>query len=388
MVTADPTGLAPGLYTDTVRFVLPRANGAATALKASGSANDSSRTDAAEIDTKVDTEERRRAGEDQAAENAAETRLETSALPAIPPAGSLPIQLEVAQPGTQSVVGTDLPWGWGLAVESGHLFQASFGRDALSLQPRPRLLRLPGPGHAPETLARLQAQAIYAPVAGLHGTVYLLGQGTDQNQLFRVDDDGSTHVVASLPGATPAYGAAGLPDGRLLVADWNGRIRQVTPDGRVLPWIELGRNIYQIAVDSAGALYAAAHSGNLLRLDQNGKLTTIPTGFGTGRLVTVAVAPDGSVFVAERGGSGRILRITPDGGSSEVARIAGAEFYGLAADHHFLYALDLNHRQITRFPLATLPLPAPAATEASGGTATYSANASTTPHASSGTINS
>jgi M6 family metalloprotease-like protein len=363
IVTADPTGLAPGVYTDTVRFVLPRVDdGSGTALKSAGDAGDDTggdtRRDYRADPAATTADVRQRTSEELAAEAAAGAELEASELPAISPAGAVPIQLEVADPGARSVIGTELPWGWGLAVESGRLYQASFGRDALSLRPRPRLLRLASQSNTPETLAQIQAEAVFAPVAGPHGSVYLLGRTADQNQIFRIDDDGSADLVASIPGAAPAYGAARLPDGRLLVADWSGRVSQVTPDGRVLPWIELGRNVYQITVGGEGAVYAAAHSGNLLRLDLTGRLTTISTGFGTGKLVTVTTAPDGAVFAAERGGLGRILRITPDGGSSEVARIAGAEFYGLAADHRFLYALDLNHRQLLRFPLATLGMPA------------------------------
>jgi streptogramin lyase len=273
-------------------------------------------------------------------------------------AGSVVIQLEVADPSAPTVIGADLPWGWGLAVDRGQLYQPSYRLDPLSLRPRPLLLRIPGRDHAAETFARLPAEAIYAPVMGPHGTVYLLGQVDGESQIFQVDDAGRVTSLASLPGSIPAYGAAGLADGRILVADWDGRIRQVTPDGRVAPWIELGAKIYQITVDDDGVLYAAAHSGNLLRLDPDGRLTTIRTDFGTGRLVTVAAAPNGAIFAAERGGAGRILMLTPDGASAEVARVNGAEFYGLAADDHFLYALDLNHRELLRFPLANLGMPA------------------------------
>lgn len=311
LVTADPTGLQQGIYTDTVHFEIP-----------------ASHTDAP-----------------QGTEPGPDATFE--------------IHLEVADPDSSAVVGEDLPWGWGLAVDRGRIFQASFGRDALSLRPRPRLLRLPGREHGVETLTRIQeTEAVYAPVVGPHGSVYLIGQGDGRNHIFNVDDAGRTRLIASLPGTAPAYGAAGLEDGRLLVADWTGKIVQVTSDGRVAPWIELGRNVYQITVAADGALYAAAHNGNLLRFDPGtGKLTTIPTGFGTSRLVALTAAPDGSVFAGERGGAGRILRVTPDGARTEVARIGGAEFYGLATDTRFLYALDLGHRQILRFPLEALGQP-------------------------------
>jgi M6 family metalloprotease-like protein len=353
-LTADPTGLAPGIYTDTIHFVLPGVAGvagaAAPALKAAGHVA-AEHVPAGPVAGGTPASP---APNGPRAITPGDTTLAPAGTGTVP-AGTLLVQLEVADPTAPAIFAADLPWGWGLAVRQGELFQASFGRDALSLRPRPRLLRLRGRDQATETLSRLQADAVYAPVAGPHGSIYLLGQANGQNQLFRVQDDGATSILTALPGSAPIYGAAHLADGRLLVADWNGKVSQVTPDGRVAPWIELDRNIYQIAVDDTGALYAAAANGNLLRLDPaSGRLATIPTGFGNGRLVTVTATPDGTIFAAERGGQGRILRVTPAGNTTEVARIDGAEFYGLAADHRFLYALDLANRQVLRFTLGAL----------------------------------
>ena len=91
--------------------------------------------------------------------------------------------------------------------------------------------------------------------------------------------------------------------------------------------------------------------GDILRIDTEGRRVTIPVGYGTGRLVAVAAAPDGAVFAAERGGQGRIERIDAAGRRQVVFQRDGAQFYGVAVDGVFLYALDLAERQLLRIPL-------------------------------------
>src|SRR5690606_26834601 len=164
---------------------------------------------------------------------------------------------------------------------------------------------------------------------------------------------GDAELVVEDVGGDPAYGLTELPDGDLLVAEWSGRILRVNLDTReVSTYTELPARIYQIASDGTGVVYAASYDGNLLRIEPNGVYAVIPTGFGVGRFVALAVTPDGTVFVAERGGSGRILRIDQRGQHHLVFRRPGAEFYGLAlARDHFVYALDLASRELLRFPL-------------------------------------
>jgi len=293
VVRADPSGLAPGTYTDTVSLALDGADS---------------------------------------------------------PVGRVEVELEVVAADAPEVIARDLPWGWGLAVRSGRIFQASYGWDPLALRPRPRLLRLPdGETHA-ETLVRLPAEAVYAPVVGTRD-IFVLAQAQDDNLLYRVRPDGGAQVVASGLGPAPAYGAAPLRDGSILVADWTGRVQRIAPDGSVHPWTQFGANLYQIATDSLGNLFAAAYDGHVLRLGVDGAFTRIPTGFAPGRLVAIAATPAGEVFAAERGGEGRIVRITAAGDIVDVGRVAGAEFYGLAVDERFLYALDLHNRQLLRFAL-------------------------------------
>jgi len=325
LVTADPAGLEAGFYTDTV-YLYPEPLPVPPDLDANG--------------TTAEPEEN---GDDDFDE--------------IEPLGSVAIHLEIADPKTERVLGTDLPWGWGLAVHDGRVLHASFGRDALSLRPRPRLLRLPGRTRKVETLAKIgETEALYAPLTGPYGETYLIGATNGANRIYQIDPTGRIRVLAELPGTEPAYGLTRLEDGRLLVADWIGKIYQVTPDGQVAPWVDLGRRVYQITI-AGTTLYAADASGDLIAYDtESGELELIPTGFGRGRLVALTSTSAGEILIAERGGRGRILLIKRDRDLTEVARIRGGEFYGLTADDDFLYTLDLGHRQILRMPLEGLTM--------------------------------
>jgi hypothetical protein len=152
-------------------------------------------------------------------------------------------------------------------------------------------------------------------------------------------------------GTSPAYGAAILPDGKLLVSEWNGTIWQVDAEGQQTPYVKLPANVYQIATDTMGTVYAATWDGNVLRWRPNSKMSTLLTGFEKGRLVSVAASPDGVVYAAERGVAGRILRFGQDGSRRVVFQAADAAFYGLSVDQEFLYALDLHDARLLRLPL-------------------------------------
>ncbi|HEY8483381.1 MAG TPA: M6 family metalloprotease domain-containing protein [Longimicrobiales bacterium] len=265
--------------------------------------------------------------------------------------GRVAVKLNVAAPGVPAVIARDVPWSWGLAARSGRIFQASYSWDPLGLRPRPQLLQLWDGERYPTVLVRLPADALFAPVTVARGDTYVLARARDENYLYRVTADGRARVVASRLGAAPAYGAAALPDGTVLVADWTGRIQRVTPQGAVQPWAELGAHLYQIAADSAGTVYAASYTGEVIRIRPNGERTFLSTGFKAGQLVALAATPGGDVFAGEKGGEGRIIRISADGRRSVVTRIPGAQFYGLAVDGRFLYALDLGQRQLLRIPI-------------------------------------
>jgi hypothetical protein len=262
------------------------------------------------------------------------------------------VSFHVGTAGVGQVVATELPWSWGVAVNGGRILQASYGWDMLGLRPRPRLLQLWEGSSHPQTLARLPADALYAPIVDANdGATFVLARATDGNFLYQIDGDGDARLIASRIGTEPAYGAAVMPDGSIAVAEWNGDISRVQRDGRVSPWMKLGTNVYQIASDAAGNLYAATYDGLVVRVNARGDRRTITTGFGEGRLVAITTTPEGDVIAAERGGQGRIVRIRSNGTRDLVYRSQGARFYGLALDAGFLYALDLKKRELLRIPL-------------------------------------
>ncbi|HUG39832.1 MAG TPA: M6 family metalloprotease domain-containing protein [Longimicrobiales bacterium] len=263
----------------------------------------------------------------------------------------LPVVLDVAGPGAPAVVATELPWSWGMAVVGSDLVQASYGWDMLGVRPRPRLLRLRSGDPFPTTLSRLPVEALYAPVAGPDGSTYVLGHARGRNLIYRVGPEGGADLVAADVGTQPAYGLARLPDGSLLVAGFSGRILRVLPDGTMARWAELGRAVYQIAADGRGVAYAALLGGQVARMEPGVGVVLLETGFERGDLVAVTVTPGGRVFAAERGARGRIVELGPRG-PRLVTRAPGASFFGLAADDAFLYALDLNRRELLRVPIA------------------------------------
>src|SRR5690606_34638434 len=188
------------------------------------------------------------------------------------------VSFYVAAPGVGQIIATELPWSWGVAVRDGRILQASYGWDQLGLRPRPRVLSLWEGSSHPETLARLAADALYSPIVDPRdGSMFVLAHARDGNYLYRIDGSGNARIVASRIGEEPAYGAAILPDGTIAVADWGGTIHRVTREGLVYEWMNVGYNIYQIASDAQGNLYAAAYTGDVLRVAPDGSRTTIPT---------------------------------------------------------------------------------------------------------------
>jgi hypothetical protein len=265
-------------------------------------------------------------------------------------AARIVVSFYVAAPGLGQIVATQLPWSWGLAARHGQILQASYGWDQLGLRPRPRVLELWEGGTHPATLTRLPSDALYSPAIDHTGNAYVLARAGDENYLYRVTRGGGELIAARI-GDSPAYGAATLPDGSIVVAEWNGRLHRVTPQGAVTPFDSVDTGLYQIASDSAGNLFAATYAGDVLRIGAGGERSVVATGFVPGRLVAVAVTRDGTLFVAERGGLGRILRIDPTGAQELVFRRDGAQFYGIAVDGEFLYAIDLSARQLLRIPV-------------------------------------
>jgi M6 family metalloprotease-like protein len=264
------------------------------------------------------------------------------------PAGELNVSFYVATPGAGQIVATELPWSWGLAARDGRIFKASYGWDPFSLRPRPRLLELREGATHPGTATRLPADALYAPLLRPDGSAYVLARAQEQNFLYRMNPDGEVEVVAARFGTEPAYGTALMPDGAILVADFGGTIHRITSEGDVSIWAMVESPLYQIAADASGMVYAATLNGEILRLRDGEVVSTLATGFGRGRLVALAATADGDVYAAERGGGGRIMRFRAGGGREIVYQDRGAQYYGVAVEDDFVYALDLRERKLLR----------------------------------------
>ena len=263
------------------------------------------------------------------------------------------VSFHIALAGVSQIIATELPWSWGLAVRDGRVVQASYGWDPLGLRPRPRLLRLMQGETHPATLARLPSEALYAPaIDSASGNTYVIAHAQHTNYLYRVSESGDASLVAAGIGDQPAYGVALLPDGSVLVADWGGAVHRVDRTGNVTLYTRVfGHHIYQIATDDRGALYVATFSGTVIKITPRGAVSVFASEFGEGRLVAIATSPYGGVFIAERGGAGQILHISDNGTATKLYAKAGAQFYGLAADAQFVYALDLNDRIVLRVPI-------------------------------------
>jgi hypothetical protein len=138
------------------------------------------------------------------------------------------------------------------------------------------------------------------------------------------------------------------PDGSCYVADTgNDRIRRIAPDGTVTT---VARSIYDygdgrgtdayfrrptaLDVDAEGICYVADTGNNTIRIiDPNGTVTTLagalPGGDANGvgrdvglRWPTIAVGPDGTIWIADHG-NGAIRRLGPNRESRSVYRFSG-----------------------------------------------------------------
>jgi hypothetical protein len=266
------------------------------------------------------------------------------------PAGALGVDLHVGSPGVPQILATELPWSWGLATAEGVVYQASYGWDESGLRPRPRVLQMQDGQLHPETLARIPADALFAPVVTPHGRgTYVLARARGENYVWLVDRDGRARMIADRFGSSPAYGAVLLPDGALAVAEWNGIVWRITNDGAVTPYVNFNANIYQIASDGSGTIYAAAYEGAVLRAGPGEKVGRIATGFKPGELVALTMGRQGELYIAERGGQGRVMRLLGNDRKILFQR-RNAQFYGVAVDDQFVYALDLRDRQLLRIP--------------------------------------
>ena len=198
----------------------------------------------------------------------------------------------------------------------------------------------------PGVSARFNAPSGLALDAG--GTLYVADTGNDA--IRRVAADGTVSTIAGPDaGLNGPVGVAVGTGGRLLVADtYNDRIVAIGPDGAVTPVAGTGRRGFAdgaeaefdtpcgLAADAAGNIYVADTGNGAVRvISPDGNVSTIAPGPLDAPLVplAVAVAPGGSVFVADA--RGRIVEIAPDRGQRTIAGDRPGFSDGAGADAHF-----------------------------------------------------
>ncbi|MFN8132351.1 MAG: hypothetical protein U0R70_12460 [Solirubrobacteraceae bacterium] len=194
------------------------------------------------------------------------------------------------------------------------------------------------PARPTPILARLGATAAVAAVAAALAPVTAAAAPV---RIFTVAGDGKAGSggIGGLPAEARLNSPGGLssaPDGSLLIADaGNDRVLRISPDGRTLAAIlsnGLSRPGAAAAAPDGSILIADTGNNRIVRVSADGG--TVATVAGTGvpgaegdggppaaaRLngpSGVAVAPDGSVVIADTG-SNRVRRITPDGARIET----------------------------------------------------------------------
>ncbi len=205
------------------------------------------------------------------------------------------------------------------------------------------------------------------------GNVYVADMGNHVIRAYAPSGAVSTLAGAGQKGYKDGFGGgaffynpsgvATAATGLVYVADRsNGRIRSITSQGLVLSLAGSGsagfkdgkgaaaqfNQPWDVAASPEGVLYVADYNNNRVRkVLPNGLVTTL-AGSGSGKSVdgkggqasfhqprSMAVAPDGMVFVAEWGSSHRIRRVTPGGIVTTIAGGGSGMFDGPAGQSRF-----------------------------------------------------
>jgi hypothetical protein len=190
-----------------------------------------------------------------------------------------------------------------------------------------------------------------APGGGGIFHVYSTANGT-----YVTAQDGAVHRLdgSSLTRLTPPLDASSVAvdaRGNLYVTIYAGYIRKVAPDGTVTTIAGDGAEGYagdggpadrarlfhphSVAIGADGALYVAdTENRRIRRIDLgSGRITTF--GGDVGVTVSLAAAPDGSIYSADavRGGvGGGVVRVAPDGTTTRILSSSTANGVAVAAD--------------------------------------------------------
>jgi YD repeat-containing protein len=277
--------------------------------------------------------------------------------------------------------------GWSLSMHHAYdpysriLYLGDGGRRSASAEGNIIITTVAGNGfggHSGDGGAATQARFNFphGVAVGPDGSIYIAD--ASNNRIRRVGPDGIITTVAGNGNgdhsgdggpATQAslnlpYGVAVGPDGSIYIADANNnRIRRVEPDGNITtvagkgfcntlviacfsgdggPATQASLNFpYGVAVGPDGSIYIADTSNNRIRrVGPDGIITTVAGGgngsigdggpatqASIGRPGSVAVGPDGSIYVAD--GGSRIRRVGPD---DFITTVAGNGIPGYGGD--------------------------------------------------------
>ena len=144
------------------------------------------------------------------------------------------------------------------------------------------------------------------------GIIYISDRGNNNRiQVFRSDGTFSHSISGSVSGKGAfrnPYSVALAPNGNLHVMAYDSKsITVFTPDQKVVRTYEVP-SPFGIAVDKAGFTLVTGYNPNTLYIfDPLGELVKKIEGFDSG-IHSVAVAPDGSVWVSVSSGPPRLLK--------------------------------------------------------------------------------
>jgi sugar lactone lactonase YvrE len=182
------------------------------------------------------------------------------------------------------------------------------------------------------------------------GELYVTSRA--EGTVYRVDATGDFTVYAE--GMGVATGAAFDRSGNLFVGDRSGTIFKINPERKIFVHATLEPSVsaYHLAVNAAGTLFVTgptlSSNDAVWAIEPNGDTRAWYRGLG--RPQGLAIAKDGSVYVAASlGGRRGVVRITPKGQASLV--LAGNNIVGLAfsplgtavlATNQAVYDVDLG----------------------------------------------